>query len=263
MSMTSASALHAALGMGFAVPLMATSLIGRHQRMRRNFPVLEALHDCQEKAMQPMVLGLDLPQLLIICITCTLPLVTFMLPAMHGCVLLLGVLLQREVLAPAGLYISGPISAELAVLLPAMTSSYLSAFLVARQLAVKRGQYQVLHSAITHSDRYFRLTESMSLQTGDTAQQSRRVSKAFKTVSMVWVVMRKKVSQLAFVLTGFNICYIALVWHVTDDLSTPLACAALSLGCEMLLCRRSLAAKEAARKLLRQELDARHKKSDE
>lgn len=45
--------------------------------------------------------------------------------------------------------------------------------------------------------RYYRLTESMAAQDGNTGDRSREASEAFKMVSTMWVVVRKKVGCTA------------------------------------------------------------------
>lgn len=62
-------------------------------------------------------------------------------------------------------------------------------------------------------------------------------------------------TQLSFILTALNVCYLAMIWHEGNDLSTPFAAAVMYVGFEMLLCRRSLLAKERARERLGQELE--------
>lgn len=58
MSLSQDSLVHAMHGSMYALPLLATSLVGRIPRVRRSFPVLDALHDLQEKVMEPLVKGL-------------------------------------------------------------------------------------------------------------------------------------------------------------------------------------------------------------
>lgn len=94
-----------------------------------------------------------MPQLIIVCLTMTLPSMLFMLPAVHGSMLALGSQLQTHLLSPAQVHVPGSVGRELATLLPAMGSSYLAAFIVAKQMTVKRGQYRAIQVAITHSDR--------------------------------------------------------------------------------------------------------------
>lgn len=57
MSLSQDSLVHAMHGSMYALPLLATSLVGRIPRVRRSFPVLDALHDLQEKVMEPLVKG--------------------------------------------------------------------------------------------------------------------------------------------------------------------------------------------------------------
>jgi len=214
---------HGALGLGFALPLVLCSFISRTPRMRQAFPVLDSMHDRQAKLLEPFVSGLNLPQLLILCSVVTLPMMMLLLPALHGGFVALGSALQSELLSPIGIHVPGPLRRDLATLLPAVLGSYFGAWVVTRQLSVKRGEFQAIKDAMDNSDRYFRLSESMNSKSGDTAQLSEKTSNAFKAVSVVWLLMRKKVCQLSYVLSALNICYLAIIWHETQDLSTPVA----------------------------------------
>lgn len=247
MSLTSSCMLHFAFGGAFALPLVLTSLLGRLPRVRRSFPVLEGLHDAQEKVLRPAFHDLDAPQMMILTGCIILPALLFLLPVAHGSLNAFGAAFQEEVLAPLGIHIPGPIGKEFAILVPILSSSYFAGAGVSKQLALKRPQLEAIRSAVTHSDRYFRLSESMA-RGGDPSGQSSKVSQAFKAVSGLWILQNRKVCQLGFVLTAINVCYLGTIWNVTHDLATPLGCGALAFATELVLSRRAAEAKERVRR---------------
>jgi hypothetical protein len=57
MSLSSSCIESALIGAAYSMPLVFTSILGRAPRIRRSFGVLEALHDCQERLLDPLLKG--------------------------------------------------------------------------------------------------------------------------------------------------------------------------------------------------------------
>lgn len=61
------------------------------------------------------------------------------------------------------------------------------------------------------------------------------MSDAFKTMSITWLLVRRRTARLAYVLTALNVAYLGVIWHDTRDLATPVTAALLLAMAELLL----------------------------
>jgi len=171
------------------------------------------------------------------------------------------------------------LSHEAGVLAPAVLGGFLAAYLVMKQLMPKGSHVAAIRDAITHADRWFRLTMSMDTNvrkraptnaanrppatasgagpvmmmaasvgptnnprdedeeggSSDTTATSQAVSEAFKRVSLLWLITRRRVCQLAYMLTALNVVYYYLIWHETQDLATPAVAALVAIMAELVL----------------------------
>eukprot|EP00882_Tetradesmus_deserticola_P019698 GHRQ01021226.1.p1 GENE.GHRQ01021226.1~~GHRQ01021226.1.p1 ORF type:complete len:119 (+),score=49.97 GHRQ01021226.1:352-708(+) len=64
---------------------------------------------------------------------------------------------------------------------------------------------------------------------------SQAAADAFRMVSMVWFLSRRRVARLAYILTSLNVAYLGVVWHATGNLGAPVAAAFLHAAAEMWL----------------------------
>jgi hypothetical protein len=107
---------------------------------------------------------------------------------------------------------------------------------VASSLSVKRSQISAIRDALKSADRYFRLTlamdAGMSTSSASSAEGSKSVADAFKAVAVVWVMTRRQVAQLGYILTSLNVAYFGLLWMYTNDMTTPMVAAMLHAGTE-------------------------------
>lgn len=62
---------------------------------------------------------------------------------------------------------------------------------------------------------------------------ARAASDAFSTLAMVYLVSRRHVAQLAGLLSGGSVLYLAVLWRVTGDMSAPLVAALLHAALEV------------------------------
>ena len=101
---------------------------------------------------------------------------------------------------------------------------------------MKRSQITAIRDALRSADRYFRLTLAMDAGTSSSstssAEGSKTVADAFKAVAVVWVMTRRQVAQLGYILTSLNVAYFGLLWMYTDDMTTPMVAAMLHAGTE-------------------------------
>jgi hypothetical protein len=68
--------------------------------------------------------------------------------------------------------------------------------------------------------------------TGDT---SRAVSEAFRTIALLWILMRRRVCQLTYMLVATHCLFASVLWQQTGDLVTPLTCCTCCLLVELWL----------------------------
>ncbi len=70
------------------------------------------------------------------------------------------------------------------------------------------------------------------------AGASAAVSDAFRKVAVLWLLTRRKVCQLSYLLTSMSVMYLALWWSETGDLAAPATAALISCTLELWLCQR-------------------------
>ncbi|KAG1656884.1 hypothetical protein FOA52_000677, partial [Chlamydomonas sp. UWO 241] len=210
MSLSGSSLLHAALGIGYAAPLIALSLLCRAPFVHRRVHDLEAMHDAQETALQPLCADLDIPQMLIIAGCMSLPALLLLLPATSAGFVSLGEMLQDRVLAPIGMRVPHALAREFGILVPALSSACFAGRTVSKQLQVKRAHVAAIHSAVENSERYFRLSESMAAGRRDPSESteaySSRVTRAFAALSVVWLMTRRCVCVFVCVCVCVCVC---------------------------------------------------------
>lgn len=243
MSLSDTSLEAALVGASCAVPLIICSMVSRTPAAKRTFPVLADLHASQRDLLAPLLSGLSHPQMAILSTFMTLPLLFALLPAMKGTLLALFDGLYTGTLAPLQpwLTLPGDLGDQAAIILPAVFSSMLAGAFIASELTVNRRELRAIRTAMDNSERYFRF--SIAATAGATPLQPfepRRASEAFRIVALVWVLMRKKVAQLAYVLTALNVTYFGMIWQSTGDLTTPAVCALLHNAVEFLYVHREL-----------------------
>ncbi|KXZ52107.1 hypothetical protein GPECTOR_10g1130 [Gonium pectorale] len=66
-------------------------------------------------------------------------------------------------------------------------------------------------------------------------QLGTEMAQAFKTVSILWLLTRRRAARLAYVLTALNVSYFGIIWHHTNDLGAPVTAALLATLAELLL----------------------------
>lgn len=91
---------------------------------------------------------------------------------------------------------------------------------------VKGRQITAIRDAFKSAERYFKLTLAMDTS-GNGEVYSKSAAEAFKTVAVVWLLTKRKVAQLAYILTSLNMSYLGIIWHATGDLMTPAVAALL------------------------------------
>jgi hypothetical protein len=108
---------------------------------------------------------------------------------------------------------------------------------VASSLSVSRRQVSAIRDALRSADRYFRLTlaqdAGMDASPGSSSEEgSRSVAEAFRHVVVAWLVSKRRVAQLACILTSLNVAYYGLIWQYTNDLTTPAVAAFMHAAAE-------------------------------
>lgn len=68
-----------------------------------------------------------------------------------------------------------------------------------------------------------------------TTASSKAAADAFRMVSMVWFLSRRRVARLSYMLTSLNVAYLGVVWHATGNLGAPAAAAFLHAAAELWL----------------------------
>ncbi|GIL59726.1 hypothetical protein Vafri_14451 [Volvox africanus] len=279
----------AAVGAGYALPLVLCSVVSRLSPVRHNFPVLDDLQDSQQEIVKPIVEDLNASQLLILASVVVVPSMLLLLPAFHGALTVAGQILTADLVPPLGMHLHLPdvLRRQAGVLVPAVCSAYFAAWVVTRQLDVNDQQVMAIRDALESADRYFlhaaaeRVAERPDiLQRQSTSQQQwpseapglatsfasvtgashgsfdeaihdtpyngsysygplrqlgAEMSHAFKMVSILWLMTRRKAARLAYVLTALNVVYFGIIWHQTRDLSTPVVAALLATLTELFL----------------------------
>ncbi|GLI70251.1 hypothetical protein VaNZ11_015098 [Volvox africanus] len=279
----------AAVGAGYALPLVLCSVVSRLTPVRHNFPVLDDLQDSQQEIVKPIVEDLNASQLLILASVVVVPSMLMLLPAFHGALTVAGQILTADLVPPLGMHLHLPdvLRRQAGVLVPAVCSAYFAAWVVTRQLDVNDRQVTAIRDALESADRYFlhaaaeRAAERPDiLQRQATSQQQwpsdatglatsfasvggashglvdeairdtpyngsysygplrqlgAEMSQAFKTVSILWLMTRRKAARLAYVLTALNVVYFGIIWHQTRDLGTPVVAAMLATLTELFL----------------------------
>lgn len=219
-SLTEETLEAAFLGVAYAAPLVLCSVVSRTKFMRTCFPVLAHLHHSQNQLLEPFVSELTPTQLTILTSFLVIPGTLLLLPAMKGSLGALYDFVQGG-LGSSGMAFHMPVYLvnEFACFLPACFSALFVGRAIANQLAVRESEYFAIRDALQNSDRYFRLTLSMDRNASERVSQT--TSQAFKSLAIVWLLMKKKTTQLGFMLTALNITYYGLIWQETGDLATP------------------------------------------
>ncbi len=68
---------------------------------------------------------------------------------------------------------------------------------------------------------------------GTGASTSKSAAEAFKTVSLLWLISKRRVAQLATILTVLNCYYYSLIWSCTGDLTAAAVAALLHNAVEV------------------------------
>ncbi|GFR43336.1 hypothetical protein Agub_g4406 [Astrephomene gubernaculifera] len=66
-------------------------------------------------------------------------------------------------------------------------------------------------------------------------QLGAEMAQAFKTVSILWLLTRRRAARLGTALAALNVAYCGLIWHTTRDLGAPVTAALLAVLAELLL----------------------------
>ncbi|KAG2438681.1 hypothetical protein HXX76_005228 [Chlamydomonas incerta] len=312
----------AALGAGFAAPLLLCSVLSRLAPVRAAFPVLADLQDTTAGVVRPLLNDLDNTQLLLLALVLVPPALMLLLPTVHGCLAVAGAIAAVDLTQPLpGLEGGGrrlpvewlgaqgwlhvPLAARrvLGALVPALCSAFYAGHVATRRLDVNVHQAWALREAWAGADRYFlhaaaeRVAERpeilkpgsrssgaapaapaarpaaappaqgmggpvtvtfASMGSGEPAawgagaaeleeaaeeapppgalrQLGADMADAFRTVSALWMLSRRRVARLGYVLTCLNVSYLYIIWHTTHDLAAPITAGLLLALTELLL----------------------------
>lgn len=229
---------HVEIGLALSLPLLLISALLRHPLIKSEAPIVTALHEHQQRIIQPITKDLNASQHLIVASSLCLSLLLILLPAAAGLFDLIGAIGDEFILEPAGIHMPLVWRHSLSFLVPTLLSSYIAAVVVRNSLLVNHDQLEKISDAYKRSEAFFKLSVSQErLMDGHTEAEAREAAEAFKDLVSVWFIERIQVAQLSFYLTFVNVSWISLSWHLTNDISTPLAAALVWTLVEMLLSR--------------------------
>lgn len=89
----------------------------------------------------------------------------------------------------------------------------------------------------------FSCNEAEGLSAGDSSSSEAaalRTTAAFKTLSVLWLILRTKSAQLGYILTFTNVAYYCLIWDAAGDLAAPAAAALVATAGEAFFVKTSL-----------------------
>ena len=166
----------AALGVGFGLPLAACSVIARHARVRRAFPVMAEMHAAQRAALAPFLRGMSPVELAALAGCVVLAGLMLLLPGFtggcHAAAAALGsaLLTPRALLGPplpdgaaAAAAAAAPrLPREVAALAPSVLSAWSAGYAAAAALGVRRREVAAVGGALAGAERYFRLAIAQS-----------------------------------------------------------------------------------------------------
>ncbi|MEW5314206.1 MAG: hypothetical protein WDW38_005720 [Sanguina aurantia] len=206
----------AAIGAVAVVPLVALRAWTWSPAATRLLPALDEVHAGQLETTKPWLSGMTQEQVAVMMVVEVLPVTVLLYPAAQaGLTLSIG---KYGELLSSWLHYDFPehTTAVTALMFTALMAAVGRAF----ELGVSPEEFEVVETASSNADRYYRV------MLNGPAEAS-RAAIAFRAVAQAWAESKAEACTIGAAITFVDVSYFGVLWYLTDDLTAPVVAALL------------------------------------